>query len=75
MALLPVDEIYQNYIRDLPRTQRLKLLTLVAQDLEDPDPPAVHSIMELHGLGKEIWEGIDPQAYVDQLRAEWDLTT
>jgi len=28
--------------------------------------------MELHGLGKEIWEGIDAQEYVNKLRAEWD---
>ena len=30
------------------------------------------SIMELHGLGKEIWEGIDAQEYVNKLREEWD---
>jgi len=29
------------------------------------------SILELQGLGKEIWEGIDAQAYVDQERASW----
>jgi hypothetical protein len=28
--------------------------------------------MELHGLGAEIWQGIDAQEYVDQLRSEWD---
>ena len=27
-----------------------------------------HSIMELEGLGREIWEGIDAQEYLDQLR-------
>jgi hypothetical protein len=30
------------------------------------------SIMELHGLGTEIWEGIDAQEYGDKLREEWD---
>ena len=34
--------------------------------------PKQHSILELRGLGKEIWEGIDAQEYVDQLRSEWD---
>lgn len=34
--------------------------------------PAKRDIMELHGLGKEIWEGIDAQEYVNQLRSEWD---
>ncbi|MEN9935409.1 MAG: hypothetical protein RLZZ387_1988 [Chloroflexota bacterium] len=28
--------------------------------------------MELHGLGAEIWRGIDAQAYVNELRDEWD---
>lgn len=30
------------------------------------------NIMELEGLGKEIWQGIDAQAYVDQERASWN---
>ena len=34
--------------------------------------PKQHSILELRGLGKEIWEGIDAQEYVNQLRSEWD---
>jgi hypothetical protein len=31
-----------------------------------------HSIMELCGLGKEIWQGIDAQEYVDRERASWN---
>lgn len=30
------------------------------------------SILDLAGLGKEIWEGIDAQQYVNELRDEWD---
>lgn len=30
------------------------------------------SILELQGLGKEIWEGIDAQNYVDQERDSWN---
>ena len=29
------------------------------------------SIMELEGLGKEIWQGIDAQEYVNQERDDW----
>ncbi|MBI2886888.1 MAG: AbrB/MazE/SpoVT family DNA-binding domain-containing protein [Chloroflexi bacterium] len=25
----------------------------------------------LEGLGKEIWEGVDPQKYIDELRGPW----
>ena len=29
-------------------------------------------MMELHGLGAEVWQGIDAQEYVDELHNEWD---
>jgi len=35
-------------------------------------PKPQHSIMELEGLGKEIWQGVDAQEYVDQERASWN---
>ncbi len=31
-----------------------------------------HSILELRGLGKEIWNGVDPDEYVRQLREGWE---
>ncbi len=39
----------------------------VARQSSEWSPAEPHDIMELHGLGKEIWEGIDPQQYVDEL--------
>jgi len=30
-----------------------------------------HSVMELQGLGKEIWQGMDAQEYVNRERASW----
>ena len=35
-------------------------------------PSVTHSIMELQGLGKEIWEGVDPKEYVDRERSSWN---
>lgn len=29
------------------------------------------SILELEGLGADIWEGVDPKQYVKELRDEW----
>lgn len=37
--------------------------------------PARHrldAILELSGLGKEIWQGVDPDEYVRQLREGWE---
>jgi len=31
-----------------------------------------YSIMQLAGLGKEIWRGVDPRKYVRGLRDEWN---
>lgn len=30
-----------------------------------------HSVLELRGLGKEIWQGVDAADYVRQERASW----
>ena len=53
----------------------MAILALIAGDLAGeislPDLPR-HSILELAGLGKEIWEGIDAQEYVNKLRGGWD---
>ncbi len=34
--------------------------------------PRRHSIMDLEGLGKEVWEGMDAQVYVKRERDSWD---
>ena len=30
------------------------------------------SLLELEGLGREVWKGIDPQQYIEGLRDEWN---
>jgi hypothetical protein len=73
MTTTDLDQIYEQQIKPLPRAARLQLLARIAQDLAVSDePPRDRSIMELHGLGAEIWQGIDAQQYVNELRDEWD---
>nr|BAL53123.1 hypothetical protein HGMM_F04D09C20 [uncultured Gammaproteobacteria bacterium] len=36
------------------------------------EEPHRRSIMELQGLGREVWKGIDAKGYIDELRDEWD---
>ena len=73
MTTIELDEIYEQQIKPLPRAVRLQLLARIAQDLAAPDEqPRNRSIMELHGLGAEIWQGIDAQQYVNELRDEWN---
>ena len=35
-------------------------------------PKPKRSILELEGLGKEVWNGIDAQEYVNQERDSWN---
>ncbi len=68
-----VEEIYQQYIKPLPNNEKLRLIAKVSSDLvENETAKPKRSIMELHGLGAEIWEDIDAQEYVNELRNEWE---
>src|SRR4051794_16845870 len=66
-------KIYEKHIRRLPRTERLLLLALLANDLADdktedvPGEVPTDDIMAYHGLGTKLWEGIDAQEYVNAL--------
>lgn len=65
--------IYDEYIKPLSREQQLLLLDLLQTELNNGDEKGQrHSILELHGLGKEIWQGVDANGYVTRLREEWD---
>jgi hypothetical protein len=45
--------------------------SLVDMLAKSSQPPIKqHNLIELAGLGAEIWEGIDAQEYVNQLRSE-----
>jgi len=65
-----IEEIYAQ-VTQLPPPERLRLAARILNDLAASESPK-RSILELHGLGKEIWEGVDAQAYVNELRQEWD---
>ncbi|MBI3946162.1 MAG: hypothetical protein HY321_09610 [Armatimonadetes bacterium] len=68
-----MDEIYERHIKPLPAADRLRLLALTARELADSAAEAPkRSLLELEGLGSHIWEGIDAQEYVNELRKEWD---
>ena len=75
MAIKRVEKIYEEHIKMLPAAERLRLVELIAHGLAGPigrDLAPSRSLLELEGLGAEIWLGLDAQAYVDELRSEWD---
>jgi hypothetical protein len=60
-------------VEKLPYVDQLRLLeqiaVLIRQKAAVKTP---RSIMELQGLGKEIWQNIDAQKYVDEERKSWN---
>lgn len=70
---MSVEEIYQQHIKPLPPVERLRLVARMTSDLaEENGGSKKRSIMELHGLGAEIWTGIEAEQYVNELRDEWE---
>ncbi len=57
----------------LSREEQLRLIEELKARTEEGKPSEPrHSILELRGLGKEIWEGVDAQEYVRKERSTWD---
>lgn len=64
---------YVQGIQNLKPEELLNLLDVISATLKTmmQQKQVKHSIMELEGLGSEIWEGIDAQEYVRKERESW----
>jgi hypothetical protein len=69
-----LDQEYENvWSQDVVRFARM----LLARDLHSTAITKVpvnqeSSLLDLAGLGAEVWAGIDPLTYVRSLRDEWE---
>lgn len=60
-------------IQRLPYEEQWQLLTaLLASIRKRSVEKHLHSITELEGLGKETWQGIDVDIFIDDERNSWD---
>lgn len=73
-AQLDIDRLYEQQIKALPRTARLRLLARIADDLAaaEPEDEQPLDLLELEGVGAEVWQGLDAKAYIDAERDSWD---
>lgn len=66
----------EEVLAQIPRLsvdERKQLITAIVDSLfTESTSQQKRSILELEGLGAELWQGIDAQAYVDVLRNEWE---
>lgn len=71
MSATTYDEVL-THIQHLTTDEQLRLLQDLAELLRrQVSARKLHSILELQGLGKDIWGGIDAQEYVNQERASY----
>ncbi len=54
-----------------PEDQARLLEELIVDLRQRLEGQQYHSIMELKGLGKELWEGIDVEKYIEEERSSW----
>ena len=71
---MTLEDIVQE-VRVLSVEDRKRLISLIVDTLTEPESPHAQkkrSILELAGLGAEIWKDIDTDAYINEMRDEWD---
>jgi hypothetical protein len=56
----------------LSREEQLRLIEELSAPPDDSSAEPQHSILELRGLGKELWSGIDVKQYLKQERESWN---
>ena len=59
-------------ISRLSRQQKTDLIAELESQVQADSRRGGRGIMELEGLGKEVWEGIDAQEYVNAERDSWN---
>ena len=59
-------------VERLEPQEQLRLLGDIAAMLRRRTGDRCASILELRGLGKEVWDGVDAQEYVERERASWN---
>jgi hypothetical protein len=75
MMTIAATQIYRQHIQNISVQEQLQIVALITQHLmanESLRKPKLRSLLELEGLGAELWQARDAQEYVEQLRREWE---
>jgi hypothetical protein len=65
-------ETLMDEVRALSVEERKQLVMAILDSLTAQPPKKKRSLLELEGLGEDIWEGVDAQEYINELHREWD---
>ena len=60
-------------VKQLEMIEQIRLLEAIAQLVQrETAVKSSRSIRELRGLGKDVWNNLDAQEYVNQERSSWE---
>jgi hypothetical protein len=65
-------EMVKQLARELPVEERKQVVMDILDSLAAHEMEQDASLLDLEGLGAEIWSGVDAAKYVDDPRREWD---
>ena len=69
----PIYEEVLNQVRLLELNDQVRLLEELATIVRYRVTAwPKHSILEFEGLGKDVWQGIDVQKYIEEERNSWE---
>ena len=66
-----LENIYKQASK-LKSKEKLTLISKLSLDLQRSKKTEKHKLSELQGLGKEIWQKIDVERYLHDLRGGWN---
>ena len=77
MAAKKASLTYDDYVRGIKKLrpeEQLSLVEIISARLKRTlaSKKQKHNLIELQGLGAEVWKGIDAQEYVRRERESWD---
>ena len=63
-----------NQVQHLTPDDQLRLVEDLVANIrrQGTGCPKKHNIMEFEGVGKEVWEGVDVEKYIDEERNSWE---
>ena len=68
----PYDDILKRAEVELTSEEKKKLIRELTRRSDLRDAGSAHSILELDGLGRELWKNVDADEHVEKERENWN---
>jgi len=66
-----VERIYKDISR-LSENEKKIILSKLLSEIKSAEEKNRNDIYSIRGMGKEVWEGLDAQDYVNDERSSWE---